>query len=175
MPLPLTLHDGGKLPSVDRLESFRREFETRQPLFRETGGCHGAVIYDSDGSVLAVGEDVGRHNALDKAIGAARLAGHDLRRDVRPRRAAGALARAGHRVTVYGVLADGAEPEEDEGDVVLVRTPVGRSSASWRERFEPLARAALARECPDAFHAVGLGVLAPAAAAARARGGFCRA
>ena len=38
-------------------------------LFRETGGCHGAAIFDLDGNLLSIKEDIGRHNAIDKAIG----------------------------------------------------------------------------------------------------------
>ena len=40
-----------------------------QPLRRETRGAHAAAIYSSDYTLLSVAEDVGRHNALDKAIG----------------------------------------------------------------------------------------------------------
>ena len=40
-----------------------------QPLRRQTLAAHAAAIYDSDLEVLTVAEDVGRHNALDKAIG----------------------------------------------------------------------------------------------------------
>jgi FdhD protein len=38
-------------------------------LFRETGGCHGAAIFDIEGSLISVKEDIGRHNAIDKVIG----------------------------------------------------------------------------------------------------------
>jgi FdhD protein len=40
-----------------------------QPLFALTGGCHSAAIADRNGKVLTVKEDIGRHNAVDKAIG----------------------------------------------------------------------------------------------------------
>jgi FdhD protein len=40
-----------------------------QPLRRQTMASHAAAIYSADQELLAVAEDVGRHNALDKAIG----------------------------------------------------------------------------------------------------------
>jgi FdhD protein len=41
--------------------------------FRKTGGVHAAAINRSDGTVVAFAEDVGRHNAVDKAIGISTL------------------------------------------------------------------------------------------------------
>ncbi len=40
-----------------------------QPLFARTGGVHAASVHDADGARLAAFEDIGRHNAVDKAIG----------------------------------------------------------------------------------------------------------
>lgn len=45
------------------------ELSKLQPLREQTLAAHAAAIYGSDQELLAVAEDVGRHNALDKAIG----------------------------------------------------------------------------------------------------------
>jgi FdhD protein len=45
------------------------ELPTHQPLRTEVRSAHGSALYAADGSLLAAAEDVGRHNALDKAIG----------------------------------------------------------------------------------------------------------
>lgn len=64
-PLP----DG---PIVDRIIilSLPERMATVQEFFALTGGLHAAAAFTPDGALLAVREDIGRHNAVDKLVGA---------------------------------------------------------------------------------------------------------
>jgi len=55
-----------------------KEMQISTPLYRETGGCHGAAIFNIEGKLLSVKEDIGRHNAIDKVIGEMLLKEHDF-------------------------------------------------------------------------------------------------
>jgi len=54
------------------------DLRERQPLGRATGAAHAAAHADAEGRLLCVREDVGRHNAMDKLIGAQARAGQGL-------------------------------------------------------------------------------------------------
>jgi FdhD protein len=58
-------------PVVDAavLGGLPQVLQKSQKLFERTGGLHAAGLFDPDGKLLAVREDVGRHNAVDKLVG----------------------------------------------------------------------------------------------------------
>lgn len=62
-------------PTIDRALLAALPDRLAQPGFAATGGLHATGLFAADGTPLLVREDVGRHNAMDKVIGRARLDG----------------------------------------------------------------------------------------------------
>ena len=67
-PGTLTMH-------ADLIHQLPERLRASQDVFDQTGGLHASALFDGDGELEIVREDVGRHNALDKVIGAKFLAG----------------------------------------------------------------------------------------------------
>lgn len=59
----------------ERLCALPDRLREGQRVFARTGGLHAAGLFDGDGALVAVREDIGRHNAVDKVIGRAFLDG----------------------------------------------------------------------------------------------------
>lgn len=57
------------------LASLPQRLLDSQRVFERTGGLHAAVVFDAEGEIVVAREDVGRHNAVDKALGHALLGG----------------------------------------------------------------------------------------------------
>ncbi len=55
---------------LNELKNMYRRMSQEQRLFKLTGGSHATAAFDSRGTLLSLKEDIGRHNALDKVIGA---------------------------------------------------------------------------------------------------------
>ena len=63
----------GPLVDGDLLMDLPDRLGRQQLIFERTGGLHAAGLYEHTGRVLAVREDIGRHNAVDKLVGWAAL------------------------------------------------------------------------------------------------------
>ena len=73
LPLPEVRQE--EPPPRDVLAALPDLMKEKQELYRSTGCTHAAAVFDADGRMLSFGEDVGRHNALDKAVGSALRSG----------------------------------------------------------------------------------------------------
>ena len=63
---PVTSH---LVISASTLAKLPDTMRAAQPTFERTGGIHAAALFDPEGELLVLREDVGRHNAVDKVIG----------------------------------------------------------------------------------------------------------
>jgi len=64
----------GLLVDADVIHRLPAALRGEQAVFDRTGGLHAAALFDSAGNLLLLREDIGRHNAVDKLIGAEMLA-----------------------------------------------------------------------------------------------------
>jgi FdhD protein len=73
---PLSADDGLTAPvPVQTLYTLPDQLQANQRVFASTGGLHAAALFTTSGALMAVREDIGRHNAVDKLIGRAFLDG----------------------------------------------------------------------------------------------------
>ena len=65
--------------SAKQLMKITENMLSRQKIFHNTGGSHAACIFDAEGRITSFAEDIGRHNALDKAVGKCLLNGISMK------------------------------------------------------------------------------------------------
>jgi FdhD protein len=58
-----------QLFSAHLIEEMSLKMSSLQEVFKHTGGSHAAAIFDKNYQLLSIKEDIGRHNAVDKAVG----------------------------------------------------------------------------------------------------------
>lgn len=75
----LTALPSSPLPPAAHLHDLRARINDAQRLAQQSGALHAALFVDQQGNIVLCREDIGRHNALDKLIGALRREGRDGR------------------------------------------------------------------------------------------------
>ncbi len=68
---PVLLPDYSVQINPQTITQLPDKLRAQQNVFEHTGGIHACALFDTEGNLLLLREDVGRHNALDKLIGAA--------------------------------------------------------------------------------------------------------
>lgn len=130
LPLPpVVAHEPIGHAAIFRALSVLRE---RQPLGRATGAAHAAAHALADGAIACVREDVGRHNALDKLVGARARASQPLAQGF-----VLSTARCSYEIVEKAVKA---------GATTLVTVSLPTSMAVDRARSAGLSLWALARD-----------------------------
>lgn len=64
--------------SSSMILSLKNKINESQSNFSQTGGIHASALFDQEGNLISLFEDVGRHNALDKLIGHHVIEGHQI-------------------------------------------------------------------------------------------------
>ncbi len=66
---PPGLNEQADVIDADSLKQFSATMLKHQPLFQQTGSAHASGLFDAEGNLFKISEDIGRHNALDKLVG----------------------------------------------------------------------------------------------------------
>lgn len=102
---PVTATEQPALAARD-IAALPEKLAAAQPIFSRTGGLHAAALFDWQGRLIAVREDIGRHNAVDKLIGSRLLAAVDAQAPLRlPAHILWVSGRAGYELVQKACMA----------------------------------------------------------------------